>query len=183
MGLLSTSAQSGSEYAWCGETLVRWKSGWSLSKDTVWRRKPSDTFPRFKSDPTAEGQRKLKGEAPFVRECRRALCNLPVFRDHSRSRKELYRDLMRCSASDPLVKRLGWSLGEGRSHWNWTPGTGFLSNLSKVLFTWQLARNPLPLLGFNYKAGLGDMPNCPRCSSGLEETAEHAFACELVHPF
>ena len=28
------------------------------------------------------------------------------------------------------------------------------------------------------------MPNCPRCSSGLEETAEHAFDhCERVRPF
>ena len=28
------------------------------------------------------------------------------------------------------------------------------------------------------------MPDCPRCSSGLEETAEHAFYyCEQVRPF
>ena len=45
-------------------------------------------------------------------------------------------------------------------------------------------RNVLPLLGLNYKAGLADMPDCARCSSGLEETAEHAFYySERVRPF
>ena len=33
-------------------------------------------------------------------------------------------------------------------------------------------------------AGLADMPDCVRCGSGLEETAEHAFYyCERVRPF
>ena len=42
----------------------------------------------------------------------------------------------------------------------------------------------LSLHGLNFKAGLADMPDCPRCSSGLEETAEHAFYyCERVRPF
>ena len=27
------------------------------------------------------------------------------------------------------------------------------------------------------------MPDCSRCSSGLEETAEHAYYCEWVRPF
>ena len=36
----------------------------------------------------------------------------------------------------------------------------------------------------NYKVGLADMLDCARCSSGLEETAEHAFYyCEWVRPF
>ena len=35
--------------------------GRSLSKDTVWRRKESDPFPRLKSNPKAEGQRMLSG--------------------------------------------------------------------------------------------------------------------------
>ena len=32
------------------------------------------------------------------------------------------------SASDPLNKRLGCSLGEIRCQWNWAPGLGFLNN-------------------------------------------------------
>ena len=35
--------------------------GRSLSKDTVWKRKASDTFPRLMSDSEAEGRRKLVG--------------------------------------------------------------------------------------------------------------------------
>ncbi len=56
-------------------------------------------------------------------------------------------------------------------------------NNSEFSLTWRLARNALPLLGLNYKAGLADMPDCPRCGSGLEETAEHAYCCERVRPF
>ena len=38
-----------------------------------------------------------------------------------------------------------------------------------------------PFRGLNYNAGLEDMPDCPRCGSGLEKTAEHAFYyCEQV---
>ena len=49
---------------------------------------------------------------------------------------------------------------------------------------WKLARNALPLFGLNYKVGLADMPDCPRCGRGLEKTAEHAFYyCERVRPF
>ena len=36
----------------------------------------------------------------------------------------------------------------------------------------------------NFKARLADKPDCHRRSSGLEETAEHAFYyCERVRPF
>ena len=38
----------------------------SLSTDVVWRRKARNTFPRLKSDPKAEGQRKSKGEELFA---------------------------------------------------------------------------------------------------------------------
>ena len=59
----------------------------------------------------------------------------------------------------------------------------FLNN-SEFSLTWQLARNALPLLGLNFRAGLADMPDCARCCSGLEETAEHAFYyCKRVRPF
>ena len=51
--------------------------GRSLTRDTVWRRKVSRTFPRFKSDPKAECRRKPIDETPFVRDCRAALRNLP----------------------------------------------------------------------------------------------------------
>ena len=38
----------------------------SLTGDAVWRRKASRTFPRFQSNPKAEGRRKPLGEALFV---------------------------------------------------------------------------------------------------------------------
>ena len=74
------------------------------------------------------------------------------------------------SASDPLSERRGWTAEEIRSHWNWAPGSSFLNN-SEFSLTWRLARNALPLLGLNFRAGLTDMPDCARCGSGLEETA------------
>ena len=87
-------------------------------------------------------------------------------------------------ASDPLVNGHGWSMEEILSHWNWAPGSGFFNN-SEFSLTWWLAGNALPLFGLNYKAGLADMPDCPRCGYGLEETAEHAFyyASSFVRSF
>ena len=96
--------------------------------------------------PKAESRRKHMGEALFVRECRKALCNLLGSSDLSRPRKELYRELVMGSASDPLSER----------HWNWAPGSSFLNN-SEFSLTWRLARNALPLLGLNYEAGLEDI--------------------------
>ena len=87
------------------------------------------------------------------------------------------------SALDPLVKRLGWSVGEIRSQWNWAPGSGFLKN-SEFSLTWQLVRNALALNDWAYRACLADIPDCPRCGRGLEETALHAFYnCERIRPF
>ena len=93
--------------------------GRSLTGDAVWRRKASRTFPRLKSDPKAEGRRKPLGEALFVRECRKALRNLLGSSDLSRPRKELYRELVVGSASDPLSERRSWTAEEIRCHWNW----------------------------------------------------------------
>ena len=169
------------ESHWLAERLAY--LGRSLTGDAVWRRKAGRTFPRLQSDPKAEGQRKPLGEALFVRECRKVLRNLLVSSDLSRPPKELYRELVVGSSSDPLSERRGWTAEEIRSYWNWAPGSSFLNN-SEFSPTWRLARNALPLLGLNYKAGLADMSDCPRCSSGLEETAEHAFYyCERVRSF
>ena len=148
--------------------------GRSLTTDAVWSLKVRVAFSRLRSNPRAEGRRRPRDEAPFVNECRRALRNLPQSSDLSRLRKELYRGLVVGSASDPLVKRLGWSVEEVRSQWNWAPGSGFFNN-SEFSLTWRLARNALTL---------NDVPDCPRCGSGFEETALHAFYyCEQVHPF
>ena len=123
------------------------------------------------------------GETPFVRECRMAFRNLPGSSDVSLPQKELFRELVVDSTSDPLSKRRGWTAGEIRSRWNWAPGSSFLNNFEFSL-TRRLARNALLLLGLNFRACLADMPDCDRCSFGLEETAEHAFNyCERVHPF
>ena len=157
--------------------------GRSLTWDSVWRWKASRTFPRLNSDPKAEVRRKPLGEALFVRKCRKTLRNLLGSSDLSRPRKELYRELVVGSASDPLSEWRGWTAEEIRSHWNWAPGSSFLNN-SKFSLTWRLVRNALPLLDLNYKVGLADIPDCPRCGSGLEVTAEHAFYhCERVRPF
>ena len=80
----------------------------------MWRRKTSRTFPRRQSDPKAEGRRKPMGEALFVRECRTALRNLPGSSDLSRPRKELYRELVVGSASEPLSERRGAARLDGR---------------------------------------------------------------------
>ena len=169
------------ESHWLAERLAY--LGRVLTGDSEWRRKASRTFPHLISDPKAEGRRRPSGEALFVRECQKPLRNLLGSSALSWPRKELYRELVVGSASDPLSERHGWTAEEIRSHWNWAPGLSFLNN-SEFSLTWQLARNALPLRDVNYKAGLADMPDCPRCSSGLEETAEHAFYyCERVRPF
>ena len=169
------------ESHWLAERLAY--LGRSLSGDAVWRRKVSQTFPRLQSDPKAEGRRMLRGETPFVCECRAALRNLPESSDLSRPRKELYRELVVGSASDPLSERRGWTVEEIRSHWNWAPGSSFLNNSEFSLTRW-LARNALPLLGLDFRAGLAHMPDCAHCSRGLEETAEDDFYyCERVRSF
>ena len=117
----------------------------------------------------------------FVREFRTALRNLLGSSDLSRPRKELYRELVVGSASAPLGERWGWKAEEIRAHW--APESGFLNN-SEFSIAWWLARNALPLLCLNFRAGLVDMPDCPRCGSGFEDTAEHVFYyCERVRPF
>ena len=117
----------------------------SLMGDAVWRRKASRTFPRLKSDPKAEGRRKPLGEALLVRECRTALRNLVGSSDLSRPRKELYRELVVGSVSDPLSERRSWTAEEICSHWNWAPGSSFLNN-SEFSLTWRFVQNALPLL-------------------------------------
>ena len=67
-----------------------------------------DAFSRLESSPKAKGRRQSWGEVRFTRECR----------NFSRPQKELHRELVVGSTSDPLVERLGWSLGEIRSQWN-----------------------------------------------------------------
>ena len=169
------------ESHWLAERLAY--LGRVLTGDSVWRRKASRTFPRLNSDPKAEGRRRPLGEALFVRECRKALRNLLESSDLSWPRKELYRELVVGSASDPLSERHSLTAEEIRSQWNWAPWSSFLNN-SEFSLTWRLVRNALSLHGLNFKAGLADMPDCPRCGSGLEETAEHVFYyCERVRPF
>ena len=109
--------------------------GRSLTGDAVWRRNASRTFPRLRSEPKTEGRRKPLGEAQFVCECRTALRNLLGSSDLSRPRKELYRELVVDSASDPLSERRGRTTEEIHSNWNWAPGSSFLNN-SEFSLTW-----------------------------------------------
>ena len=132
------------ESHWLAERLAY--LGRSLTGDAVWRGKASRTFPRLNSDPKAEGRRRPLGETLFVRECRKALRNLLGSSDLSWPRKELYRELVVGSASDPLSERCSWTAEEICSHWNWAPGSSFLNN-SEFSLTWRLVRNALPLRG------------------------------------
>ena len=127
----------------------------------MWRNKVVAAFSKSASNPKAEDRRKPKGKALFLVECRKTL------RDLSRSRKEMYQELMVGIASDPLVEQLGWSQGFAPS------GIG-------VMFP----RNALSLNDWAYKEGLADMPECTRCGKGVEQTAVHTFYyCERVRPF
>ena len=110
--------------------------------------KGESDFSSPRQNSKAEGRRKSLGEALFVCECRTALRNLLGSSDF---RKEIYRELMVGSASDPLSERRGWTAEEIRSHWNWALGSSFLNN-SEFSLTWRLVRNALPLFGLNYRA-------------------------------
>ena len=85
-------------YLWRA-TMVSWNP-------RKWILKVEVAFPKFSSNPEAEGQ---AGKNCFSS---KALCKRPRSSDLSRSRKELYRELVVGTASDPLVERLGWSLEE-----------------------------------------------------------------------
>ena len=79
-------------------------------------------------------------------------------------------------ASDPLVERLGCSLEKIDSQWNWAPGSSFLNN---SVLAHQVARSKGA-----FKAGRADIPDCPHCGRGVEETAWHAFyKCKRVRLF
>ena len=130
----------------------------SLMTEAVWSLKVRVAFPRLRLNPKAEGHCRPRNGTPYVSECRRALRNLPRSSDLSRSRKELYRGLVLGSASDPLVKLLGWSVEEVCSHRNWAPGSGFLKN-SEFSLTWRLSRNALSLNDWAYRACIADMPD------------------------
>ena len=80
------------ENLWFAERLAY--MGCSLSKDTVWRWKASNSFLGLKSDPKAEGQCRWKGKALFVREHCKGLCNFPGSSNLSWPRQELYWDLV-----------------------------------------------------------------------------------------
>ena len=114
------------ENHWFAERLAY--LGWSLSTGAVWRRKARKTLPRFMSNSKAEGWRRPRDKALFVRKCWQAPGNLPGSSDLSRFQKELYREIVVGSASNPLVDRLEWSMEEVRSHWNWVPGSVSLNS-------------------------------------------------------
>ena len=76
------------ESHWLAERLAY--LGRSFTTDAVWSLKVRGVFSRLRSNPEAEVRRRPRDEAPFARECRRAIRNLPRSSDLSRSRKELY---------------------------------------------------------------------------------------------
>ena len=72
----------------------------------------SQVFPCLRSNPRTEGRHRPRDDTQFSIECRRALHSLPQSSDLSWPRKKLYHGLVEGSISDPLEKRLDWSLGE-----------------------------------------------------------------------
>ena len=163
--MLSTSPQWRPRNARSGVPLARGKiyfSGRSLTEDAMTEIKVELAFPNLISNPKAEDRRRPRCEAIFLTECCKALRKLPRFSKLPRSRKELYRKLVVGSASNPLE--------EIRSQWNWMPGLGFLNN-SEFSVTWWLVQNAIPLSDWAFKAGLANLPDCPRCISKVEKTA------------
>ena len=149
----------------------------------VWGHEVRNVFLYLKSNPKADARRRPGKDTPIVRECCRDLHKLLRSNELSQSRKELYRELVAGSASDPLEKRFGWSFEVIRSQWNWAPGTNILNN-SEFSLTWRLARDAWALIDWAYRACISDKPDCPCYGSGLEETTLHAFYyCERVRPF
>ena len=93
-GTLSTKVS-----AYADDITVFGHNGYEEGGCEVW----ADSFPRLKSDPKVERRHQPKGETPFAPKCCKALRNLPRSSAHSRSRKELYRQLVVDSVADPLV--------------------------------------------------------------------------------
>ena len=61
--------------------------------------------------------------------------------------------------------------------------SSFLNN-SEFSLTWPLAQNALTLCDRAFEVGRADIPDCPLCNRGVEETPVHAFYyCERVRPF
>ena len=110
----------GSRDAGFGEPLVRRNTG--LSRDTVGDKRLEMPFLAWSPAP------KPKVVVSLGWKHRKASRNLPGSRELSWSRKELFRELVVGSASDPFVTRLGWLLREVCSQWNWAPGLGFWNN-------------------------------------------------------
>ena len=155
----------------------------SLTQENAWKKKVKAAFPVLLRSNKVEARRRPREESRFLAECRSALRRLPQSSDCSWPRRALYRAIVEGTGTDPLVERLGSSLEEVRSSWNWAPGAGFLNN-SEFSLTWRLARNALPVASVLYKADMAVLPFCTRCNSGEEETVEHAFFnCCKVRPF
>ena len=84
------------ERHWLAETLAYLSQ--SFSKDTMLGQKVKKVFFHLKSNPKAKDCHRLRGEALFVHEYHKALCNLPGSSDLSRAQKELYWELVVGSA-------------------------------------------------------------------------------------
>ena len=89
----------------------------------LWGQKVRAVFLRLKSNTKADGRRRPRDEVPFSCECREVPRKLPGSSNLFRFRKELHRELVVGSASDPMMERLCWSQEEIRSQWNWAPGS------------------------------------------------------------
>ena len=70
------------------------------------------------------------------------------------------------------VWQLGQSLKEINSQWSWVPGASIMNNSESSLIR-RLARNALPLYDLAFMVGQADLPDCPCCNRGGEETAVH----------
>ena len=84
------------ESHWLAERLAY--LGRSLLRDMVWRQKVRYVFPRLVSDPKPKATVSLK-----VLHCLPTSAKRPSRSKGPRSRKELYRELVVGTASDPLV--------------------------------------------------------------------------------
>ena len=157
-GLHSTYTQWGSRYAWSGEPLARWKTrllGPIVVGEIVWKRKVSDTFSHFKSEQKAEGWHRWSTVCLQILSSPTGHSNLSQPQTSSESSMAGWQRRSSPIGIGPQI-RASWTIPS-----YCTPGG--LHGMRCSFSAW------------TSKAGRADMPDCPHCSSGLEEAAQHTF--------
>ena len=148
--------------------------GRSLSKDTLLRRKASETFLRHQVRPQSRRLTQAEG--------RSTVC---LLMPSSNSQPSLVQWPFEAEKGTVSGFSGGHHFGSSRGSGRLVNGVGSLAfelgarfgllEQFRVLAHLAACTESVALFGLNYKAGLPDMPDCPHCGGGLEQTADHAF--------